>query len=321
MRLGRGPNPPRFPLSIAHPLGPLFRQLPIALRRHLLYLNTHNRWGNFTQPRRFTEKIQWRIINDKRALIALACDKLASKALVASRWKAAGIGDRFKTPELYWVGTTHDEFLENISNLPERFVLKPNHTSGRFVVVDRKSDLIDAALIGPLMKQWMLPDEETLVMGHWGYSQARRVLFAEERIGIEVESPVDLRFFTNRGAIVAAACTGTRSDGSKWTATYDADFGRRVSGHPAQLPLDAITPLSGLSPSLTDELRSAIHLVSAEFDQVRVDMYRAGDTFYFGELTVYSSSGLVKYNDETDYRLGAAWELPELTRSANSDPG
>ncbi len=48
MRLLNGPRVPGYPLRLIHPLGPLFKHLPLALRRHLLYLRAYKRWGNFT---------------------------------------------------------------------------------------------------------------------------------------------------------------------------------------------------------------------------------------------------------------------------------
>jgi hypothetical protein len=140
-------------------------------------------------------------------------------------------------------------------------------------------------------------------------------MIVEERIGYGSDVPIDIRIFTSRGEIVGAACTGIHRDGRKWSATYDGELRRRPSGYAGQLPLDAVTPLSDLSAHEIDELRTAIRVASDAFDQVRVDIYRVDDTFYFGELTVYSSGGLVTYNDETDMRLGAAWELPSLTEA------
>ncbi len=320
MIIGRGPIRPTFPLSLVHPLGPTFRHLPLALRRHLLYFNTHRRWGNFASPRRFTEKMQWRILNDNRGLIALACDKIRTKQYVSARWSAAGISERFKIPETYWTGGNADDLINYISNLPSRYVIKPNHSSGRFLVVDTQEELVAGALIREIFADWLRADEETDILGHWGYKIADRTMIVEERVGLGSEAPVDIRLFTNRGTVVGAACTGTKPNGQKWSATYDGKLQRRPSGYPGQLPLDAVTPLSELSKQIIDELRLAVRAASEEFDQVRVDMYRAGQNFYFGEFTVYSSSGLVKYNDETDYRLGEAWKLPSLTVVEDSGP-
>jgi len=82
MSVGNGPTQPSFPRAIIHPLGPLFRHLPLSLRRHLLYWNVYRRWGNFKNPTLASEKMQWRIINDHRPLLQWTADKLAQKEYV-----------------------------------------------------------------------------------------------------------------------------------------------------------------------------------------------------------------------------------------------
>lgn len=315
MIIGRGPKRPRFPISLIHPLGPIFKLLPLPLRRHLLYFNTHRRWGNFRSPLRFTEKIQWRIINDRCELIALACDKLRSKKYVATRWESAGIGESFKIPTTYWVGTDASDLIRKSASLPDRFVMKPNHSSGRFLVADSEMEPVPDELMYELFHSWLRVDEETTSLGHWGYRNADHVMVVEERVGNGPDVPIDIRIFTNRGEIVGAACTGIHPDGTKWSATYDGELQRRPSGYSGQLPLDAVTPLSNLSSHEIKTLRAAIRAASDAFDQVRVDVYRVENTFYFGEFTVYSSGGLVTYNEETDMRLGVAWELPSPTEA------
>lgn len=318
MIIGRGPTRPKYPRLLIHPLGPVFRHLPLALRRHLLYLKTHGRWGNFSSPKRFTEKIQWRILNDRRDLISLACDKLRSKHFVEERWHAAGMSAKFKTPATLWSGSNLDELYQHMHGFPPRFVMKPNHTSGRYLIADTATCAVSNATVRELFNTWIRNDEETDILGHSGYLGAERMIFVEERIGTGDDVPIDIRIFTNRGEISGIACTGTKPDGMKWSATYDADFVRRPSGYAGQLPLDAITPLSDLHKADERELRSAVRVVSEMFDQVRVDIYRHGSLFYFGEFTVYSSGGLVKYNDETDFRLGALWQLPDATSEDRS---
>lgn len=234
---------------------------------------------------------------------------------------AANVDKRFKIPKTYWIGADPDEFLLNISSLPARYVMKPNHSSGRFLVVDTRNNVVDSDLISELFREWLRVDEETESLGHWGYRKARHLVFVEERVGLGLDAPIDIRVFTTQGEIVGAACTGSFPNGQKWTATYDGELQRRPSGYPGQLSLDAVTPLSDLSADTIKNLRCAIRAASEEFDQLRVDMYRVEDEFYFGEFTVYSSSGLVKYNDETDYRYGAAWKLSELTELVRNDLG
>lgn len=86
-----GPRPPTFPRAIIHPLGPVFRYLPLRLRRHLLHARAHGTWGNFDRPVSWSEKMQWRILNDRRAFLGVSCDKLASKEYARRETLAAGL--------------------------------------------------------------------------------------------------------------------------------------------------------------------------------------------------------------------------------------
>ena len=312
MLLRTGPTPPRFPLNLLHPLGPLFRYLPLPLRRHILYFRTHGRWGNFAHPQRFSEKIQWRILNDHREIITLACDKIRSKEFVETRWRNARIHDTFKVPATYWTGDSSDKMLSAMSSFPARFVMKPNASSGRVLLADFDLEPIPETMVRRLFDEWLLPDEETEGLGHGGYRRAQKLMIVEERLGQGKDAPADIRIFSNRGVIIAAACTGTTLAGNSWTATYDGNFQRRPSGFRGQLPLDAETSLSALGAEEIKRLKEAIFVISEAFDQVRVDLYRVEGVYYFGEFTAYSSGGLVKYSDEHDLRLGHAWALPDV---------
>ena len=70
--------------------------IPQRLKRHVLFLRFHGTWGNFTHPRTFSEKINWRILYDRRPELAWTCDKLESKR----RAEAAGV----RSPITYWAG-------------------------------------------------------------------------------------------------------------------------------------------------------------------------------------------------------------------------
>ena len=55
------------------------RTLPQRLKRHVLFLRFHRKWGNFAHPRTFSEKVNWRILYDRRPELTWTCDKLESK--------------------------------------------------------------------------------------------------------------------------------------------------------------------------------------------------------------------------------------------------
>ena len=75
--------------------------LPLPARRHYLHTAATRRLGNFRTPTRFTEKVNWRIINDRRPIIAEMSDKLRAKEIARERVP----GDELRIPQTYWSGT------------------------------------------------------------------------------------------------------------------------------------------------------------------------------------------------------------------------
>ena len=198
MLVRTGPRKPRLPLALIHPLGPLFRYLPLSLRRHLLFMRAFGKWGNFRHPRTFREKAQWRTINDRRARLSFAQDKLAAKEYL--RRVSAEINQPIRIPETLWVGRDIRELEALAHRLPARWVLKPNHSAGRFALIDAAEGAVDWIRLRKLGDAWIQRDEEELVMGHWAYGQARHLLIAEERVGAGAAAPNDFKVSSFDGA-------------------------------------------------------------------------------------------------------------------------
>ena len=307
-----GPTRPRYPLALIHPLGPAFRHLPLSLRRHLLYLRTYGRWGNFRAPKRGSEKTQWRIINDHRAILAFTQDKLAAKEYVRTVLVEHQLEDFVKIPATLWVGTDVRELQALSAQLPARWVLKPNHSSGRFRVLDSDeaplnwSDLIAAG------DQWVQRDEEELVFGHWAYGQARHLLIAEERVGGGEEPPLELKAHTHDGETIhyfwvdrarpSASYSCFRADGSwfRWRAEHDP-----INEDPGDLPM--------LATEARERFLELNRAIGSPFDKIRVDYLYEHGALWFGELTSYQTAGLFPVSDENDDAHGACWALPDLT--------
>ena len=307
-----GPRYPRYPLALIHPLGPLFRHLPLSLRRHLLYLRTYRRWGNFRNPRLVGEKTQWRIINDRRPILAFCQDKLAAKRYAQRELERAKLVDTVSFPSTLWVGTDVRELRAIAERLPKRWVLKPNHSSGRFRVLDSEAEPIDWDELVAAGDRWMQRDEEDRTFGHWAYSQARHLLIAEERVGSGSESPLSLCVHTNNGVTAhyfwfdrtrtptLYACF--RADGTWFRWRPDSD---PTIEDPRDLPI--------LDKHEREQLLDASHAIGAPFDKIRVDYLYDNGTLWFGELTAYQTSGLFPVSDANDRWHGEMWSLPDLT--------
>jgi hypothetical protein len=310
MILHDGPKQPRYPLALIHPLGPLFRHLPLSLRRHLLFLRAIAAWGNFRNPRTFQEKTQWRIINDRRPLLAFTQDKLAAKEYLNGI--AIDIGERISIPETYWVGTDVRELEALSDRLPPRWVLKPNHSAGRSVLVDTTAEPIDWARLRVLGEAWIERDEEEMAMGHWAYGQARHLLIAEERIGTGAGSPSDLKFACLDG-VPQYFFWADRSDNRVRYAFFDRE------GEPFRFgdwrELQAGEALKAVLPpkAMRDTMARIIAVAAVPFDAIRVDFYHQDGVTWFGELTSYPASGLYAIDVANNERFGALWQLPNLS--------
>ena len=306
-----GPATPRFPLSLIHPLGPLFRYLPLFVRRHLLYLRARRRWGNFRNPSRWSEKIQWRILNDRRVLLTPTCDKLASREYASSIPQAKSPHVRF--PETLWVGTDMRDLAALEGSLPARWILKPNHSSGRVVDIDASRRAIDWDDLNELGRRWLQRDEELLVFGHWAYGAARPLLLAQERIGHADVPPADLRLVCNWGEITMAFWTdGYQTDDFRLYA-YESDLRTRARfDHPHEAHMNQPGPDRLLSDEAVRDIVAFAREASAPFDFIRIDGVVVDDAFHFLEFTTYPTSGLGAIGAGAEQRLSSAWQLPDL---------
>jgi len=306
-----GPKRPRYPLALIHPLGPLFRHLPLSLRRHLLYLRTYGRWGNFRAPRLITEKTQWRIINDKRPLLTFVEDKLASTEYARNARTTAGMPEEIQFPETYWVGSDVRELQAIAHKLPARWVLKPNHSCGRVILIDSSAEPVNWEALAAISGRWLERDEEEVVMGHWAYSQARYLLVAEERVGNSAHAPDDFKIvcfdgtpgydlWVNREA-APTRFAFFRPDGTRipWGAPTDVSYNDHAD--------ETIFPVQ-----LRERMLRSASVIAAPFDWIRVDFYVDGETLWFGELTAYAGGGMYVIDQVNNEHFGALWQLPDL---------
>lgn len=310
-----GPTYPRFPRALVHPLGPFFRHLPLSLRRHLLHFRAYGSWGNFNKPQSWSEKTQWRILNDRRKFLGVACDKIAAKTYASDIAAKAGIPLRI--PETYWAGTDVRELQKLSDQLPSRWVFKPNHSSGRFVILDTAESPIDWDEMTSDGKLWIQRDEEELVLGHYGYSLARHLLIAEERVGKEAFTPATFRaYVVNQEVLYCSYSYGTihpNNPSPRKSFRYDGKLNRRhdeVYGVPA-LPNEH-SRIDRLDREAKRDLLQLIRALSSDLEHVRVDLF-VEDEVWFGELTAYSGGGIMHLPSSYIEPIATAWILPDLS--------
>jgi len=256
--------------------------------------------------------MQWRILNDRRAFLGVSCDKLASKEYARREALAAGL--QLRIPETFWVGRTNENFALTQHLLPSRWVLKPNHSSSRFRILDSTRDPIDWEDIYSAIDRWSASDEEELSYGHYGYGLARHLVFAEERIGHGEHPPATLRASVANGAIIGCSYSfGTLHPDNPTPRKgfrYDYQLCRvneDVVGIPA--PASDTTRIDAMSQRERENLISIIKALAGNLDYIRVDLY-VEEEIWFGELTMYSGGGLMKLPIARMDEIARSWALP-----------
>ncbi|GAA1662812.1 hypothetical protein MMUR_40880 [Mycolicibacterium murale] len=274
----------------------LLGALPVPALRHFKHWQMIGTFGDFQNPTTFNEKVNWRILYDRRDRIAAACDKLRMKQMA----RAAYPGTDLLIPETFWAGTDLRD-APALATLPP-CVLKPNHSSGQVILDPQQHDLTE--LTRRTAEWWTRTPVE---LGEWGYTQAQPLLLLEQRIPApDAAGLPDYKFYVFDGRIELIQVNRGRFGAQ--TATFlDARWNRLpvkwrimdVADEPPPPELDAML-----------DLASAL---GADWDFIRVDLYAVDGAVWFGEYTPYPGGGLLRYDPiDFDREQGLCWKLPDL---------
>ena len=274
------------------------RVLPDVVFRHIRFLRVHGTLANFRQPTTYSEKLNWRILYDRRDVLSWTCDKLAMKD-----YANAVEGLEIQVPEVLWTGTDVRD-LAGVE-LTGDWVLKPNHASGRNIVfgsgpVTDTSDL-ESYMVGAM-------DEfQASILKEWAYTQARRCLLVERRVpGLGDGSPPwDYKFYVFGGRVGMIQVDSGRHTSDHRRSLYSRDWQRMFNSTGIYSTPDAEVPVQ------LERMLRAAEILAAPFDFIRVDLYATETDVYFGELTPYPFSGLEKFDPPAEFELGALLSLPD----------
>jgi TupA-like ATPgrasp len=268
-------------------------RFPLPAKRAVLYRRAHGRLPR-RPPQTFTEKINWRVVHDRRPLIGRLGDKLAMKAY------AAAVCPDLPIPAVLWSGRDVAAFAA--ADLPPRWVLKPNHGTMRVHIGAGRPDVAELRRI---TTGWL---DEPLYRsrGEWVYSQARRMLLAEEFLG-SGEPPADYKFLVFGGR-VRLVQVDTGRFGQHRRRLYSPDW----------VPVDVLEDVAAgpvtPAPAALPRMLAVASSLGAGLDFVRVDLYDVDGEVWFSELTPYPGGGLDRFDPALNELLGGWWQLP--SRSA-----
>ena len=259
---------------------------------------------NLKNPQTFNEKLQWLKLHDRNPLYTKLVDKCEVK-----HWVADQIGPEYVLATYAQWDSAEDI---DISDLPNRFVLKTNHDSGGVVVCKDKTAFdLDSAKkkLGNHLKQnYFWGGRE------WPYKDIKPCVFAEEYIEPNSEGDVpDYKLFRfSNGRIITLHMTDRFTSLGLTETFFDEEW------RPLSLTEDGYpTKKDAPKPTCFEEMKSLAQKLTSKFPFARVDFYESSEKLFFGEITLYPKSGLEKFDPtEWDTTLGSWIELPFINEES-----
>lgn len=270
------------------------RWLPDKTYLKLMYRFMMRRKLDINHPKRYTEKIQWLKLNDRNPLYNIIVDKYEVKNYISNI-----IGDDYVIPTL---GIWDKPEQIDWKLLPNRFVLKTTNGGGGtgVVVCKDKSQLDIQGAISKLNKS--LRYDLYSHLREWPYKDVPPRIIAEEYLEDESGELRDYKFYCFNGEPKVMLIASDRFSAHNFNY-YDLEFN--------QLPIhSAVGGKSSISfdrPLKFDEMIELSRQLCKGFIHVRVDLYCVNNRVYFGELTLYDSSGYDNLNSDTVDLLWGSW--------------
>lgn len=262
------------------------------------YMHT-GRKMHWKHPERFTEKIQWLKLYDRKEEYTRMVDKITAKEYVAER-----IGNEYIIPT-YGVWEHFDDI--DFDALPEQFVLKTSNGSGsNGVVVCTNKQMLDKKKAKKMLEA-SLKCNTYSNLREWPYKNIKPRIFAEQfitetNIDTARKDLTDYKFYCFGGKPKYCQVIQNRST-KESIEFYDENWALQpfVGLNPQAMRGEGNTP----RPLYYDKMLEIAGKLSEGRDFVRVDLYTAGEMPLFGEVTFYPASGLGRFNpDEYDKLLG-----------------
>ena len=255
---------------------------------------------NLRTPKSFNEKIQWLKLYDRKPLYTCLVDKIEVKQYVAS---IIGKEHVIKTLAIWNKAEDID-----ISELPNRFVLKCNNGAGNNgVVICKDKSTFDLNAAKKKLSRGMRRDG-WMYLKEWPYKNVNRRFFAEEYVDAENDDLRDYKFMVYNGHVENLFVVLERSKSrNPYINFYDRNWNLLPfeRDHP-QYKKEILPP-----PLLLNEMIDLAEQLAKSIPFVRVDFYYNFGRILFGEMTFYPGSGLEAFQPlEWDYKLGELIQLP-----------
>ena len=258
--------------------------LPKKYTHKRMYKDHLGKELNLKNPVDFNEKLHYLILNIYGKKEGKLSDKIAVKECILSK----NIKDLY-VPKTLKVYKNVDKI--KLDELPDKFVLKCNHSSGNVIICNNK-DTFDLENAKCILKK-VLKQNFAKVCYEYHYNYIKPFVYAEEYLDdSNHKNPLDYKIYCSNGKAKSILVCSERESGLK-LSEYDLDWNR----------IDCIVDSFKSSYDIPkpNNLKKMINIaeqLSKDIPFVRVDLYEIDNKIYFGELTFTPAAGICTYYTE-----------------------
>lgn len=268
--------------------------IPDSIYVPLKYRKAFGRWPDLKNPRTFNEKLTWLKLNDHNPLYTRMVDKYEAKRYVADI-----IGEEYIVPT-YGVWDRAEDI--DFDSLPDKFVLKATHDSGRVIICRDKSKLDKNNAIREMRKS--LRRNFYAVTREWPYKNVKPRIIAEKLLEVTDGGEIaDYKVHNFNGVPkVILVCRDRFRETGLTEDFFDTEWKHisvRRPGHPN-------APVLEDKPAKLSKMLELSEKLSNGYPFMRTDFYCVDGKVYFGEITLYPASASVPFIPQTfDELFGA----------------
>jgi len=247
-----------------------------------LELQYENKVGerlDLNTPKDFNQKLQWLKLNNRKPEYTKMVDKFDAKEYIGGI-----IGKEYIIPNLGVYNKFEDIDFES---LPNRFVMKPTHTSGDVYICKDKSK-IDLDKLRVMVDKWLKKDYY-LVHREWPYKDIKPRIIIEEYMEDKSGGLIDYKVYAFNGKCEYVMACFDRNKGETKFIYFDRAWNMKKEFSQDGIKYGDKVKLE--KPQNLDKMFKFAEILSRGIPFVRVDFYEANDKLYFGELTFYPSAG------------------------------
>lgn len=247
---------------------------------------------NLKAPKKFSEKLNWLKLYDRKPIYTTMVDKYEVKKYVANK-----IGEEHIIPSL----GVYDKFEDiDFSALPDNFVLKCTHNSGGIIICKGKENFNYEKAKEKINNQ--LNHDFYRHAIEWPYKNVKRRIIAEKYMENGGQGLVDYKFYCFNGNpefLYISKGLDNHATASISFVNLDWTFAPYERGD--FKPFDKLPE----KPSCFEEMIEIAKKLSNGLKFIRVDLYEIEGKVYFSELTFYPCAGFMKFkNPEHDLIIG-----------------